>query len=351
MSIRQEILNTPEALRATLEEGRPEFEALIRRTRWNERPIFLIGSGWSYVAALAGARAFESLLGTPAVVRSSLDFSAYSAGTLERRSVLLAASQSGESAATIEAVRGAKRRGAVVLAVTGSPESTLARLADGVFLVRAGEEPEPRVRTVLCQQAALLSIAVLAAGILRRPDPQVEALEREFHELPGQIEWALTQIRDGARMLASQVREAQGVRVAGAGFYRPTALAAARLLRTLAKIRAACFDPDGENNPQRLDAGSHAAFAAHSSLLALSGSRCRMKETIRLLASAWRGAGAQVLAVTDAADRELSAQSSLAVILPAASEIAGSVLTLAVLGWTAYEISRSQPAQPGGVAG
>ena len=224
MSIRQEILNIPEALRETLEKGRPEFEEVIRQTRWASRPIFMVGSGSSHLAALAGALAFESLLGLPVVARRALDFRAYSTTALERRSILFALSQSGESAETLEAARAARRRGAVVLALTGNPAGALAKLADGVFLVRAGEDVKPRTRAVVCQHATLAAISVLAARILKRPDPQVAALEEEIWGLPAQIEWVLTQFKDAASSLATELRAAKGVSVAGLGFYTPTAL-------------------------------------------------------------------------------------------------------------------------------
>src|SRR5215472_9074718 len=137
MSIRQEILNIPEALRDTLEKGRSEFESVIRQTRLGAGPVFMVGSGSSYVVTLTGALAFESLLGLPVVARRAVDFRAYSTRAVERRSILLVVSQSGESTEALEAARAARRRGAAILALTGSPANTLTKLADAVFLVRS----------------------------------------------------------------------------------------------------------------------------------------------------------------------------------------------------------------------
>src|SRR5437879_3376081 len=111
MSIRQEILDIPDALRTTLTEGRPGFEGLIRRTRLGSGPIFVVGSGSSYILGLTGVYAFESLLGRPVVARPALDFRNYSASALDARSLVLAVSQSGESTETIEAARAARSRG------------------------------------------------------------------------------------------------------------------------------------------------------------------------------------------------------------------------------------------------
>ena len=334
MSIKQEILNIPEALRETLEKGRPEFEAVIRQTRWASRPIFMAGRGSSHLAGLSGALAFESLLGLPVVARPALDFRAYSTPALERRTILFALSQSGESAETLEAARAARRRGAVVLALTGNPAGALAKLADGVFLVRAGEDEKPRTRSVVCQHAALAAISVLAARILKRPDPQLAALEEEIWGLPAKVEWVLTQFKDAARSLATELRAAKRLSVAGPGFYTPTALQWTRLLEKLCGMHAACFASD-ESTACSPEAPEH-----DSAVVLLSGSRSKLKEAAHGLAVRCRKAGTKVFAVTDSADRELTARATMALLVPTLSEIAGSVLVLALLDWVAYETSR-----------
>ncbi len=291
----------------------------------------MVGTGSSFVVTLIGALAFESLLGLPVVVRRALDFRAYSTSSLERRSILFAVSQSGESAQAIDAAHAARRRGAIVLALTGSPGNTLAKLADGVFLVRSGEEQGQRTRTVVCQHAALSAVSVIAARILKRPDAQVKALEEELWTLPGQIEWVLTQFKDAARSLATALRGAKSLSVVGSGFYAPTALQWTLLLGNLCGMRAACFAPDEFwHDPFK-------ALERDSAVVLLSSSRCKLKDAAHELARGCRKAGAQVFAVTDSADRELAEQSSMTLLLPTLSEVAGSTLTLALLDWVAYE--------------
>ena len=332
MNTRQEILSIPEALRATLTGGRPEFEALIRQTRLGHGPIFMVGCGSSYLVGLTGVYAFEGLLGRPVIARPALDFRAYSASTLATGSVVFVVSHSGESAGTIEAARAAHSRGAMVLALTGSTANSLAKLADGVFQVRAGEECGPRMKTVVCQQAALGYISVLAARILKRPQREVEALEQEFEKLPGQVEWVLTQLQDAARSLALRLKELGSLGVAGGGFYCPTALQWALLVKKVSRMRVDGFEPSTfADSFERLD--------PPAALVVASGSGCRLKKEVHRLAARWRKTRLQVFSVTDANDRELVDQSSLAVLLPLTSEVVGSTLTLALLDWVAYEIS------------
>ena len=68
--VRRQFLDLPRALREILEKGRPEWEELVRRARWGELPVYMVGCGASFAVGLAGAYAFESLLGWPVVVRT-----------------------------------------------------------------------------------------------------------------------------------------------------------------------------------------------------------------------------------------------------------------------------------------
>jgi len=340
MNIRQEILNAPESLRETLEKGRPEYEAVVRATRWTARPLYLVGRGASYIAALAGGLAFESLLGLPVIVRRALDFRAYSASALDARSVLLAVSQSGESRDVLECARAGRRRSATVLALTSSPTTSLAKLADRVLVVRAGEEPEPRVRTVLCQHAALSAVALLAARLLKPPDPQIASVEEELLSLPGGIERTLTQFRDALRSLAAELAGAKRLSVVGGGFYYPAALQWSRLVEKWLGIPVACFTPDQFSDFHESGAGLRRTPEETPQVVVLSGSRSKLQAQADELARECRKAGTAVFSVTDAADRELAARSSMAVLLPALHELPGSILTLALLDWVAWEVSK-----------
>jgi hypothetical protein len=72
----------------------------------------------------------------------------------------------------------------------------------------------------------------------------------------------------------------------------------------------------------------------------ISGSRCRVKRAIYQLVNHPRKIKCPLFTVTDVNDRELADKSSVAVLLPALSEIAGSTLALVLLDWTAYELGR-----------
>lgn len=328
MDSRQAILETPRVLREMLDKGRQEFEALIRRTRWGDGPLYIIGQGPSLAAGMTGAYGFESLVGWPVIVREARDFAAYALGVLRPRSILLAISESGETRETLEAARVARSRGATLLALTNQAESTLAGVADGVFLVRTGEGGVRKSAVGL--HAALGYISLVAAQVLKRHHPQLASLEAEFQKLPEHIEWALTQLPDAVRSFAAELKGLEGLWVVGGGLFHPVALEWTPLLRREAGIHAECLAPQ-DDEPELLRRATPGRAAAF-----LSSSRCRLKKVVHELAARVEKAGVKSLTITDRNDRELQERSTLAILLPTLHEMVGSVLTLAVLEWVSY---------------
>jgi glucosamine 6-phosphate synthetase-like amidotransferase/phosphosugar isomerase protein len=321
LDIRGEIRDAPRALRHTLEKGRPEFESLVRGTRWGDGPLFILGSGPSYPAALAGLCAFESLLGWPVVVSRAANFLAYSASLIRPRSVVLAVSLSGEADKTLEAALQARSRGAALLALTASPTSPLAEAADGTFLVRPGEELRLGLQSELCLFAAVGFVALVAARVLKRHHHKLDELEAEYEKLPDHSEWVLTQLTDAARSLASRLRDLEDLVLVGGGSYYPAAMQAAETMARLTPLRP--LAQDAVELPESLVKSG----ARNRATLFLSGSRCRVKkeihESARLLGSPER-----FYAVTDSNDQDLRGAASLAVLLPSLGEMTGSALEL-----------------------
>lgn len=340
MDLKQEILDAPRALRETLEKGRPEYEALVRRTRWGDGPVYLVGSGTSYISALAGGYAFEGLLAWPAVVRPAADFATYSISVIGPRSVVLAIPSCGELDETLDAARVAKSRGACLLALADDLASPLAKMADGVFLIRAREGGTSSTKTALCRHAALCYIALVAARVLKRRHPQLDVLEEEFQQLPGRVEWVLTQLQDAVRSFAAELQGARNLCVVGGGFYHPTALQGALLFKELAGMPAEGFEPSGFRN------GQLESLTRETAVVLLSGSRCGAKRRVHELLGGIKKAGAKVYAVTDANDRELSARVELAVLLPSLGEIVGSTLALSLVQWLAFQVALARGGSP-----
>ena len=333
--VRRQFLDLPRALREILEKGRPEWEELVRRARWGELPVYMVGCGASFAVGLAGAYAFESLLGWPVVVRTPEEFHAYSQSALRPRSVLIVISWEG-SAELLEMARAAKARGATVLALTRDAQSPLAKAADGVFLVRGGEEHPDNFMAAVCQLAAMQGLVGVVAQALKRPSPQIGKLEGELRTLPEHIEWTLTQLPDAVQSLAGELSGRGVVSVVAGGLYYPAALLAASALRSLGGLRVQVF------SPEEMHACPPEVLEQEKLVLVLSGSGCSVKKPLHGLIERLHGAGVTILAVTDHNQPEVARRATLAVLLPNLSEYVGSIIALTFLDWAAYHLTRQR---------
>jgi len=338
VNIKKELMEIPHALQQMLEEGRPQYDALIRRVGWTERPVFIIGDGSSYPAVLSGASAFESLLGVPVVVRRPAAFSAYTTPALAARSLVIVVSGSGDGEETLAAARQAKHCGAIVWAVTADPASDLAKLADATVNYFPGESAAEGAQSVFCRHAVMLFLAVAAGHVHKGPARHLTELEEELEKLPRHVEWVLNQISDAGRALATELSALPKVFVVGGGPFHPVALQAADQLGKLAGMNASGFElldfQEAFHRPPQPGEG----------ILYLSSSRCGLKAQVHESVREFRHkADQKIFAITDGNDRQLSERATLAVLLPVLTEAGAALLALAFLDLVTHYAAQASP--------
>jgi glucosamine--fructose-6-phosphate aminotransferase (isomerizing) len=272
---------------------------------------------------MAGAYLFEWLAGWPVLARSAKVFEAYTLSALRPRSVVVVISASGEDPEGLEVVRVARSRGAALLALTRNPDGPLAKACEGVFLTR-DEGAEDSAAAAVCQLAALSSIALIAARVLKHSSAGLE-FEDELKRLPGQLEWSFTQLSDALRSLAQELRAMDRLWLVGGGLYHPVVVRGARRLSASGGIHGEgievsefCSDP-----LLHLRRGDVAMF--------VSGSRLRIKREVHQAAAQIKLKGARLITLSDTNDRELVDRSEIAILMPPLSEVGGSILALALL--------------------
>lgn len=139
--MREEIREQPETLERTLKEEWPRAESLRRHFERNApRLIVLAARGTSDNAAQFGRYLLEISTGIPVSLAAPSVFTLYRSKVQLQDAVVVAISQSGESTDTNVVLEQAKAAGAFTAGITNESESTLARLAEHSFLVRAGKE-------------------------------------------------------------------------------------------------------------------------------------------------------------------------------------------------------------------
>jgi glucosamine--fructose-6-phosphate aminotransferase (isomerizing) len=114
-------------------------ELLLAALLQNVERVVIVGCGSSYHAGLAGRLAIERWARVPVEVEIASEFR-YRDPILPPRTLVLAISESGETVDTLAAMRLARARGAIVVAVTNVPGSEVARRSDAVLFTRTGAE-------------------------------------------------------------------------------------------------------------------------------------------------------------------------------------------------------------------
>ncbi|HZT23528.1 MAG TPA: glutamine--fructose-6-phosphate transaminase (isomerizing) [Verrucomicrobiae bacterium] len=241
----KEIFEQPQTVRNAL-RGRVDLEgATAKFGGLNLSPAELRGidrmviaaSGTSWHAALVGEYLIEELAHIPVEVEFAHEF-CYRNCPLEKNTVLLVLSQSGETADTLAALREAKRRGHKALAIVNVVGSTIAREADGGIYMHAG--PEIGVASTKAFVSTLTVLTLLAVHLGRmRLLSAGRALEilRGLEALPRQIEKILAQ--NGAlKRLARKYAGADDFFFLGRGYTFPIALEGALKLKEISYIHA-----------------------------------------------------------------------------------------------------------------
>jgi glutamine---fructose-6-phosphate transaminase (isomerizing) len=161
----EEIREQPGALERTLSQELSGVEALKRRLTTN-RPRFVVlaARGTSDNAAIFGKYLLEITTGIPVSLAAPSIFTLYG-GDIDFRDVLVVAiSQSGESTDTNLVLERARAAGAVTVGITNEPESSLAGLAEHVFLVRAGREKSVAATKTYTGQLLMFYLLAYALG-------------------------------------------------------------------------------------------------------------------------------------------------------------------------------------------
>jgi glutamine---fructose-6-phosphate transaminase (isomerizing) len=203
--------------------------------------VFVVACGTAYHSGLLAKYAIEHWTRLPVEVELASEFR-YRDPVLDRSTLVVAISQSGETADTLEAVRHAKEQKAKVLAICNTNGSQIPRECDAVLYTRAGPEiGVASTKTFLAQVAAnyLVGLALAQARGTKYPDE----VEREFNELesmPDLIARVLT-CMEPVSALAHRFAKSQTVLFLGRHVGYPVALEGALKLKELAYMHAEGF--------------------------------------------------------------------------------------------------------------
>lgn len=243
----KEIHEQPLCLRNTL---RLQEQYLDLMTTFLDRAgeVFLVACGTSYHACLAASYMFSKLamLATHPIIAS--EFVEQHGKAINIDNVLLAVSQSGETADTLEAVECARQRAATVLGLTNVIGSTLTRVARAYVCQQSGPEIGVAATKTFTSQLSVLSQLALRLAKKRGKvsHVEIEQLEEKLEQIPDIVEKVIETQEEKIKQLAKKYRDKQCFFFLGRGVSSASALEGRLKLLEIAYAPAMAY-PAGES--------------------------------------------------------------------------------------------------------
>jgi glucosamine--fructose-6-phosphate aminotransferase (isomerizing) len=241
----KEIFEQPQSLNNTL-RGRLRVRAGMihlggiaehARDLARARRIIFTAQGTAWHAGLVGEYLFEDIAKTPAETEYASEFR-YRNPLINEGTVVIAISQSGETADTLAALREAKEKGALTLGVVNVVGSTIAREADAGVYLHCGPEIGVASTKAFTSQLAVLTMMAIQLGrrrFLSQNDAQ--ALISQLALIPGHVE-RIVQQSDGIREAVRRFVHRENWLFLGRGYNYPIALEGALKLKEISYIHA-----------------------------------------------------------------------------------------------------------------
>jgi len=244
----KEIFEQPNAVRETIGSRLPEnehcnFEDLkfTKEFLLTINKMYIVACGTAMHAGLSGKSAIEKLCNIPVTVDIASEFR-YRNPIIDKNTLCIYISQSGETADTIAALKLAKSKGATTLAISNVIGSSITREADYCIYTHAGPEIAVASTKAYTSQVVLLDIlAVYFAEILgTTPILQLQNIKKEILALPAKIDEAL-KCSDRIKTFANKIYQEKDIFFLGRGADYNTALEGSLKLKEISYIHSEAY--------------------------------------------------------------------------------------------------------------
>jgi glucosamine--fructose-6-phosphate aminotransferase (isomerizing) len=230
----KEITEQAKALNRAIEQDEKIIKKVARLMK-RAKGIYLIGCGSSFHACLSASYKFSKIAGMHVNVALASEFPNFK-DFLTPKSLIVAVSQSGETADVLDAVRAAKEKGSKVISIVNVRGSSLSRESDYALLMKSG--PEICVlstKTYTSQLALLTLLAYAIAGRYREGRRKLKDLVNYIYYLTS------ANTRKYLKRLTKRLKNSKHIYLIGRGLQYPTALEAALKIKEVSYIHAEGF--------------------------------------------------------------------------------------------------------------
>jgi glucosamine--fructose-6-phosphate aminotransferase (isomerizing) len=291
--------------------------------------VRLVACGTSWHAGMYGKYLLERFAGVQAQVETASEFR-YRQPVLPPKTLVVAISQSGETADTLAAVRLARESGLKVLSIGNTIGAAIPRQSDFTLQTNCG--PECGVASTKAYTGQLAALATLtlhmACARWRMGGTEAQAWATQLNSLPRLIEQTL-RLEAQVRELAAEVARSEHALFIGRGVNFPTALEGALKLKEISYVHAEGFSA-GE-----MKHGPLALIDQDMPVIAVATQSELFEKTLSNIEEA-RARGAKVLALCTQGERRLQGKAAWTLELPAVAEALSPVLNIVPLQLLAY---------------
>jgi len=293
--------------------------------------IIITACGTSYHAGLIGEYLIESLARIPVEVEYASEFR-YRNPPLDKRSIVLAITQSGETADTLAAMRESKRKGLPTLALCNVVGSSIAREADGGVYLHAGPEIGVASTKAFSAQVTVLMLLAVYLGRMRHLSAQAgERIIEELQAMPEIVRRTL-ECHDRVKQIAERYAHVSNTLYLGRQYLFPVALEGALKLKEISYIHAEGYPAaEMKHGPIALvDENTPSVFLVP---------QCAIYDKVMSNLEEIKARGGPVIAVACHDDSQIAARADETIFVPKVAEHWQPLVTVIPLQLLAYHIA------------
>jgi glucosamine--fructose-6-phosphate aminotransferase (isomerizing) len=335
----KEIYEQPKALRETAagclgKNFSLDKLGVSKETLNKVKRVLITACGSSYHAGLIGRFAIENWANIPVDLDFSSEFR-YRKQLLDDETLVIAISQSGETADTLASIKEAKKSGAKIIAISNVVDSSISREADGTFYTHAGPEiGVAATKTYTCQLLSCMAIALYLSKLKGTlSDNEISELSREIIEIPSKLDAVLKDTDELALKIAKKYHKKNNFLFIGRGTGLPIALEGALKLKEISYIHAeGCAAGEMKHGP--------IALIDNKCPIVVVAAKSAVYDKIVSNIEEVKARGAHVITVATQGNTEIKNLSEDIFYIPKSSEIISTLLSIIPLQLFAYHMAK-----------
>ena len=237
----KEINEEPIVLEKTLKPYLDDFSSIPDISKYDE--IHIVACGSAMYAGMIGKTLFEEKTNTKAICEVASEYR-YKNNIYNNKTLVILISQSGETADTIAALKRAKELGQDTLAIVNVKTSTIARLADKVLYIEAGEEIAVATTKAYLLQVAVISLLALKLAYSKNLIDNIDIYLNEFKTIPKLVNNIIDREND-YKKIANEIYKCQDIFFIGRRLDYAICLEGSLKLKEVSYIHSEAY-PSGE---------------------------------------------------------------------------------------------------------